>query len=134
MLLFDSGKERSLLEESSDKKQLTLLKKQTLFVPDYILIKFGALTGDESKKHTEKEIFTDYNYPYELITTDELNKKILNDTVPFYHLAYVKSSTDKFVSIFNSVTGEMIHTVYSPVAYNFKKDDMMHLYESIYGK
>ena len=134
MVQLDKGKERSIFAPSSDKAQLNLIKKETLYIPDYILIKFGAMTGDESKKHTEKEIFTGYKYPYQLISTEELNQKILNDTIPFYHLQYVKSSTDKFVSIFNSTTGEMIYTIYTPMAYNFKKEDMMRISETILGK
>jgi hypothetical protein len=124
MTLLDANKERSLFSGVSDVKTIKELKNQTLFVPDYVLIKFNKMTGDESSRQDEKNIMSDYKYKYEILTTEALNKKIMTEKDPFYYLVYVKSSTDKFVSIFNSQTGEMIYSSYSPMSYNFGSKDM----------
>lgn len=134
ILLLEAGTDRSIFAAYNDDAQLNLLKKQTLYVPEYVMIKTGMIAGAPEKRSSDKEIFSGYKYPYKLITTDELNQKILNDTIPFYYLVYVMDDPDKFVTIFNSETGEMVYTVYSPVSYKFKKEDMLRIYETINGR
>lgn len=122
-------KELFYLEPKSS--ELANLKSSTLYVPDYTLIKFNKFTGDESKKHDEKDIFEDYNFKYEMITTEELNDKILNSSEAFYYLIYIKSSTDKYISVINSKSGEIIYSSYSPVSYNIKSKDLKELAKTI---
>jgi hypothetical protein len=134
MLLLEAGIKHSMVAASHDESELNLIKKQTLYIPDYVMIKTGMIAGAPDKKSTEKEIFSEYKYPYQLITMDELNSKILNDTIPFYYLVCVIDEPDKFVSIFNSQTGKMIYTGYSPMGNKFKKEDMLHITETINNK
>jgi len=105
--------------------ELAKLKSSTLFVPDYVLIDYNydKASADEKKKITEK-IFQNYPSEYEIITTNELNNKILNENEPFYYLVLVTGHADNTVSIVNSSTGEVIfNDTYS--AYN--KLDNHHL-------
>jgi len=60
-----------------------------------------------------------------------LNSKILSEKNAFYYVQYVKSSTDKFVSVINSSTGEIVYSVYTPVSYNIKSDDLEDLQKKI---
>lgn len=131
MGLLEKGAEHSLYKGSSDTKQLRNLKKQTLYVPDYVLIKFNMFNGDESKRHEEKEILGDYKWPYQLIENEALNKKIMEEQQQIYFLVYVRSSTDKYISVFNSQTGDLIYTKYKPASYNIKDDDLKDLADEI---
>lgn len=134
MALLEKEKEHSLFEGFKDAKQLKNLKKDTLYVPEYVLIKFNKFTGDESKRHEVEDLFGEYKFPYRLIGNEALNDKILNSTQPFYYLEYVKSSTDKYVSIINSQTGELVFSNYVPISYNLKDKDVERLTDEIKGK
>lgn len=134
MAMIEKGDERSLYKGSSDPKQLRNLKKQTLYIPDYVLIKFNKFNGDESKRHEEKEILGGYKWPYQLIENEALNKKIMEEQQPVYFLVYIKSSTDKYVSVFNSQTGELIYTTYTAASYNIKDKDFEELADAVGGK
>lgn len=133
-VLLNKGQEQKLFSEIVNKDELKKLSNETLFVPDYVLTKFNKFTGDESKKHEEKEIFDDYKLKYKLLSTSELNTKIINEKTPFYYLIYIKSSTDKFISIVNSITGEFIYSAYTPLSYNIKSGDLKDIQKAIQKK
>ena len=134
MTLLEKGEDRSLFKGNQDAKQLKNLRKDTLYIPDYVLIKFNKFNGDESKRHEEKELLGEYKLPYVLISNEALNEKIINSPQPFYYLEYVKSSTDKYVSVVNSQTGELMYSTYAPVSYNLKDKDLGKLADAIKGK
>lgn len=121
------GTDKKLFTEILNINEIKKLTNQTLFVPDYVLFKFNMFNGNESKKHEVKDIFDDYNFKYEVLSTADLNKKILEDKSTFYYLQYIKSSTDKYVSVINSRTGEVVYSVYTPLSYNIKSGDLKDL-------
>jgi hypothetical protein len=123
MTYLDRNKNQMLYSETYNAKEMKKLKNEVLYIPDYILIKFNNYTGDETQKHDVKDLFKGFNLKYKLLSIDELNQKILTDKTGFYYLIYIKSSTDKFVSIMNSLTGEFIYSTYSPISYNIKSKD-----------
>lgn len=127
----NKGKKKDLYEDILNPTEFKKLANDVLYVPDYVLTKFNKFTGDESKKHKEEEIFEDYKFQYKIIPTKELNEKILNDSKGFYYLQYIKSSTDKFVSVINSITGEVIYSVYTPTSYNLQSGDLKELGKKI---
>lgn len=131
MTSLEKNEKKDLYRFDPKSSELVNLKTSTLYVPDYVLIKFNKFTGDESKKHDEKDIFEDYNFKYEVITTQELNDKILNSSEAFYYLIYIKSSTDKYVTVINSKSGEIVYTSYSPVSYNIRSKDLKELINAI---
>lgn len=131
MSFLTKGENHSLYAGIYNAKEMKNLKKEVLFVPDYVLIKFNKFTGDESKRHDEKDLFGSYKLKYTMLTTDALNRKILEDKTGFYYLIYIKSSTDKYVSVVNSLTGEIIYSTYSPVSYNIKSGDIKSLQNKI---
>jgi hypothetical protein len=134
MALLEAGQERSLYKSELNPQQLRNLKKQTLYVPDYVLVKFKKFSGDESTRHEESDIFKSYKLPYELVSTNALSQKIIDSTEPFYHLVYIKSSTDKYVSVYDSQTGELVYTSYTPISYNIKDDDIEKLAKAVRGE
>lgn len=103
---------------------LSALKKNTLYIPDYTLIKFSPFSGDESKRHDIKKLFKKYPYPYKVVAVSELADLIMNSTDDIYYLSYIKSSSNKYVSIFNGKTGDLLYSQYSPVSYNIKDKDI----------
>jgi hypothetical protein len=131
MSYLNKGEDRDLYAEIFNEKEIKNLKNEVLYVPDYVLTNFNKFTGDETKKHKEKDIFKDYKLNYKLISTDELNQKILEDEKGFYYLIYIKSSTDKFVSVINSQTGELIYSTYTPTSYNIKSGDLKDLLKKV---
>ena len=134
LAFLDKGEARSLTTEILKKEELTKLNTETVFVPNYVLTKFNKASGDETKKFEEKEIFEDYKLNYKLLATADLNAKILNDSTPFYYLLLVKSGNDKFISVINSVSGEIIYSAFTPQSYNLKSSDLKELQKAIQKK
>lgn len=131
MVYLNNGEARSVFTGMNNPTEIKNLKKETLYVPDYVLIKFNKINGDESKKLEEKEIFENYKLKYKIIPISELNEKILNDTTAIYYLIYIKSVADKFINVINSLTGEIIYSRYSPVSYNIRSEDLEALEKKI---
>jgi hypothetical protein len=123
--------DRRLNASEMDEKALAKLKRDTLFVPDYVLIAFNKFTGNETKKHDEKDVFEDYPFKYKLLSSEELNKKIMDSEKPFLYFIYVKSSTDKFISVVNAQTGALIYTKYKAGSYNISSKDFRNIAKSL---
>lgn len=124
MTYFNHNQECKLYSAITNKAELTKLKKETLYVPNYVLINCDKKTNTEKGKHLESELFKKYTLKHTLLTIEELNAKIVNKQEPIYYFIYVKSRNDKFVSVVNSVTGEMIYSRYTPMSYNLQPDDL----------
>ena len=122
--LLEKGNECTAKTEIANTTELQKMAGSTLFVPDYVLTKFGKNSDDESKKYPEKEILEGYTLAYQVLSTAELNEKIVNSSVPFYYLLFVKTPSEKFVTVTNAQTGEIVYLGYTAAAANFKNADM----------
>lgn len=120
--------------EFYNKEELQKLGSQTLFIPNYILTKFSKNSDDESKKYEEKEITDGTNLSCKIITTSELNDKITAITSPFYYLLFIKTNTDKYITVTNAQSGEIIYSSYSRSATNFKASDLKEIQNTIKKK
>jgi hypothetical protein len=134
MYLMEKKEARTLDTYHIDRVKIKELKQQTLYIPEYILIKFNKWNGKEDQRHDEKELFKDYEFNYQLISNDELNQKILQSETPIYYLIYVKSSTDQYISVVNSKDGSLLYTVYDRISYNIKDKDIGDLSKAIERK
>lgn len=114
-----------------DKKKIKALKTATLYIPDYINIKYNAFKGTDSERESPDELLKKYKYKYEFIDTDELNEKILSATEDFYYLMYTKVNSQKFVSVVNGKTGEIVYREYDILSYNISAKDLGELNNSI---
>ncbi len=128
--LLAKGENDGLFSKIYEKDKIQKLKEETLYVPDYIFVKRNKFKGDETERFEEKELMENYKLIYQVISTEKLNSKILNGE-EIYYLSYIRSNTDKFISIINSKTGEVIYSLYRPVSYNFSDKDMKILQEDI---
>lgn len=111
--------------------ELKKLAKNTLYIPDYLFVKFNAMTGDESSRLNVDKIMKSYPFKYEVMSADELSEKALKSSEPMYFIVYVKSSTDKYLAVYNSETGDMLYGTYKGVSYNVKKSDFKNLAQQI---
>ncbi|WP_295335439.1 hypothetical protein [Flavobacterium sp.] len=125
--LLEKGNECTAKTEIANPVELQKMASTTLFIPDYVLTKFSKNSDDESKKYSEKEIFTDLTLSYKILNLAELNEKITNSTAPFYYLLFVKTPTEKFVTVTQSQTGEIIYLAHTASATNFKSADLKEL-------
>jgi hypothetical protein len=118
--------ERGPYSEETDKTGLASLKHDTLYVPDYVNIRFNMLTGAEKKD--ESKAFSDfkkkYPYPLKIVTAEALNQLILNSGHPVKYLVYIKSSTDKYLDVFDGGSGKLLLARYVKVSYNFSDRDL----------
>lgn len=131
MSYLNANSEHWLYSDALNYHELKKLKDAVLYVPDYVLIESNKFSGDESKRHKEEDVFGSYKLKYKLLSTKDLNEKILNDKEGFYYLTYIKSCTDKYVNVVNSLTGEIVYSKYVPASYNIKSKDLKTLYKKI---
>jgi hypothetical protein len=121
------------LYRSESSASITELKTKILYIPDYTLnIKYE----DESDlniyaKHIDK-IMGSYPYEYKIVSQNELDKLILSNKTIFY-LTYVKSAGEKFVSVINSFSGDVLYTNYaaSLLSTGLKSEDIKELLKSL---
>jgi hypothetical protein len=110
---------------------LAPLQNDTLYVPDYVLIKFNPFTGDDSETHDQEKLFEQYPYPYKVVTTEELDRLVLEADSPIYYLCYIKSSSMKYICIFNGQSGEMLYSYYRSAAYNMEPSNFAEIAQEI---
>ncbi len=128
--LLAKNEKDGLYSKIFQKDKVEKLKVETLYVPDYIFVKRNKFNGNESERFEEKELMEGYGLKYQIISIEDLNSKILNGE-EIYYLYYVRSNTDKYISIINSKTGEVIYSIYRPMSYNFSDKDMKILQKDI---
>lgn len=119
----------SCYDSSYDKRLIKKLKKATLYVPDYIKIKSNWGYKDTEREDPEK-LFKNYNYKYEFINDKELNKKILEsnkDSEDFYYLTFIRVNGQKFISVVNGKTGDLLYKDYQTLSYSLKAKDIAKL-------
>ena len=54
---------RWMFQNQTEISEITALKRATLYVPDYCLVRFNPFTGDESQKMKEADFIGKYPYP-----------------------------------------------------------------------
>lgn len=116
-----NGKTENAWDDVALKDKLKELKTGTLYVPDFAINAYRYLKKGENianwPKLDTKALFEDYKYQYEIITQDELSKKIINSDVPFYYLLFVVVDYCHYISIINSKTGEIVYFKYTSYEY-----------------
>ena len=114
---------RPLYKNEVNLDSLSILKYDTLHIIDYSLIKLNPKNGDESERHEITSLLSKYPYPYKLISIEEFIEKDLNTEKPLFYLSYVKNNANKFVSVFNSKTGDILCSFNSVISYNLTSGD-----------
>lgn len=117
--------------ETNEYKNMEALKTKTLYIPDYALIRFGAFSGGETQKQDVNKLLKKYPYPYKVVTIKELEKLVQESSNPIYYLSYVRCNIDKYVTVFEAKTGDMMYYNYTKVSYNLKNDDFKKLKKAV---
>ncbi|MBS3913027.1 MAG: hypothetical protein KG003_00860 [Bacteroidetes bacterium] len=115
-------------------KNLELLKKDTLFIPDYALIEYNKWNGKEDERIDIVKVMKKYPYPYKVIEDDALKTRLLDSTKTTYYLSYIKSSADKFVNIVEGKTGTFMYCKYVAMSYYLKEKDIETLIKAMKTK
>lgn len=132
--LLNKGTDCPAKTEIANKEELQKMASSTLFIPDYVLTKFAKNSDDESKKYTDKEIFDGFTQSYKVLPIAELNDKIQSNATPFYYLLFIKTPSEKFVTVTNAQTGEIIYSAYTSSPTNFKSGDLKELQKAAQKK
>lgn len=98
-----------------------LLSKDTLYIPDYLLVSYNAFSGKEDKQ--DENIVSGYKYNYKICSEKELYQIFEVEKRGKFLLEYVKSSSDKFITIYDLQNKKIIYKRYTPMSYNIKKKD-----------
>lgn len=125
-----AGESRGPYSGIADKGALKALQNDTLYVPDYVNLKFNALSGGEKIDEDADDLPTDYRFPVKMVSAKQLNEMIINSDRPLKYLIYTRSNTDKYVSVYDAQKG-MIYNDYTPLSYNFKNKDYKKLADKI---
>ena len=92
--------------------ELKKLANNTLFIPNYHLIKFNPwkMKASDNKEEFE-EVLENYDHKFQFQDENEIDKRILAGEA-FYYLRFVRVNSQKFIHIVNSKTGEIIYRNY----------------------
>ena len=112
----------SLIEEVKNKNLSQMLSNDTLYVPKSLLIDFAAFSGKEKDK--EDNIFQKYNYKYRICTDSELFDIFETQKRGRFLFEYVKSVTDKLVTIYDLKEKNIVYRKYTTASYNLKSSDI----------
>jgi len=111
-----------LFEEINDPQLSRLLAKDTLYVPLRLLNSFNKFNGDEHPY--PNSLFASYGYKYRLCSDAELYRIFETEKRGRLVFEYVKSSTDKFVSIYDLQNRKIVYKKYTHTSYNLKSKDL----------
>jgi len=111
-----------LFQNVTDEKLVKILSRDTLYVPKSILMSFNKFTGKESNE--KESVLSGYPYKYKVCTDSELYRIFETEKRGRLLFEYVKSSTDKFISIYDLKDKKIIYKKYSPMSYNLKSKDL----------
>ena len=109
-------------EEVKDKDLTSILSTDTLYVPQSVLMSFNAFSGKEKEKH--EELFGKYRYQYRICSESELFDLFQTSKKGRLLFEYVKSSTDKLITIYDLQQKKVIYRNYVPLSYNIKSKDI----------
>ena len=111
-----------LFQEVKDGDISAVLSSNTLYVPASLLMSFNAFNGKEKVK--AEDVFAGYAYKYKICTDAELYKIFQTEGTGRLLFEYVKSSTDKFITIYDLQQKKIIYKEYTAVSYNLHAKDI----------
>jgi len=117
-----------LFQDIKNEDLTEILSKDTLYVPQRLLMDFNAWNGKEKIK--DVNVFTKYKYNYRICTDQELYDIFQTQKRGKLLFEYVKSCTDKFITVYDLKAACIIYKKYTPASYNLKSSDI----EALNGK
>lgn len=108
--------------EFKEKDLANILANDTLYVPASMLMSFNPYTRNEKEK--EDNVFKDYAFKYRICTDSELFDVFQTSRKGRFLFEYVKSSTDKFITVYDLQQKRIIYRNYTGLSYNLKSKDI----------
>jgi hypothetical protein len=124
------GIKRTASKSETNLEALKLLKTKTLYIPEYVLVQHSS-TQKVLRPIAAKELMADYPYPYKVVTNEELSKMILTSQEKIYYLLFIRSNSDKYLTVMEGHEGKFIYQKHSPQSFNVKKSDFKRLVKAI---
>jgi hypothetical protein len=130
MYFIEKKEERPISKDIFQPKLLQKLKKDTLFIPDYVFKKMNGFTGDDSKSYETEDFMSEYPYPYKIVSMAELDHRILTDPNGIHYMLLMQSHTHKIISVVNSKTGTILSSMVT-TSYVLKPKDFRTIRQDI---
>lgn len=123
--------------------ELKRLKTDTLYIDKSVILGFDKITNKKLLKMLEKRnalenidaiitnLSENYPYPFKIVSTEELNDKILNTNVDFYYLMNNQLNSNKVITVFNGKTSDIIYNNHSKMSYKIKSKDLKRIVTKI---
>lgn len=116
-------------DEFKNKEKLKELKTKKLVFTDEVVRKNISFSGNLDDRE-EADLLSKYEFDKEVISIDELNKRILNNE-EFYYFTYSQINAKKILTITNSKTGEVIYNYMNRMSFNIKEKDFKQISNEI---
>ena len=99
-------------EESIDVDQMRNLKTAIIYIPEYAVLMHNMKSESSKRSEAElKKLFDSYPFEFIIINNEDLNKKILESIEPIYYMNFVRMPTRSEITIYNSVSAEIIYNI-----------------------
>lgn len=118
------------LDEFINKEKLKELKTKKLYILQKVYENFQVKLNNDIDPEIE-DLLSKYEYDYELISSHDLQKKILDNNEDFYYFMYSQINSKKVLTIINSKTGEIIYNYMNRMSEYIKKSDFKQISEEI---
>lgn len=113
-----------------DGDALKQLGQDTLYIPDYINVKYTMITQKVKYEEPDvKEMLESYPHNIRMVAGQELNDMIQTRNDDFCYLVYVRYASNKYVVVFHNKKG-MVYGAYGTG--NFKAKDLEKLNKALY--
>lgn len=99
----------SFFSEPEVSSQISKLKTDTLYIPFDLYCLYTFKTLKEKYKDNFEKFKDDYDFPYNVLSSEDISNKIVNGE-EFYYLRFNLIETEKLVQVVNSKTGEVIYS------------------------
>jgi hypothetical protein len=120
------GKSLNFYKAIETKNELSRLRTHTLYIPDYAFLYHGFIYKNREYVDVEA-VLKKYPYEVEVLEGRKLSNLILKSNEDLYVMLYVKSMGDRFVTIWNCQTDELLFKEFKPLKYHMKKKDFKNL-------
>ena len=114
--------------EFENEVALQTMANDTLYLPDYINVRFNPITGKEEAQDEDDEALAEaYPFPVKMVSSDVLNDMILHAPKPFKYMVYVKTNAEKFINVYSSGSESLIYSEHVKLSFNFRNKDLKKL-------
>ncbi len=111
---------------------LTSLRNDTLYIPEYVMLHFSPIRRKEKQREAD-EVLNNKTYPYpaKVISSAVLDQMILESPNPLKYLVYLRSNTEKFVSLYSSDEQSLVYADFVKLSFNFQDKDLEKLSKTL---